>query len=215
MHEKPDLKIDWATHEAAKYACENWHYSKAIPAGKLVKIGVWENSKFIGVVLFSRGASAFLLDKYQISQNEGCELTRVALRSHRTPVSRIMKLAFLFLKKACEGLKLVVSFADPSEGHHGGIYQAGNWIYTGKSNSTIEYFLDNRWQHVRNSYYKKTDSTPTRTREGKHRYIMPLTNEMKSKIEHLAKPYPKRVTKAPSEFPSDSGGAVPTHALQL
>ena len=215
MQEKPDLKIDWATHEAAKYACENWHYSKCLPAGKLVKVGVWENGKFIGVVLFSRGASAFLLEKYEISQSEGCELTRVALNKHVSSVSRIMKFALIFLKKACEGIKLVVSFADPSEGHHGGIYQAGNWIYTGRSNSTIEYFLDGRWQHVRNSYHKKTDKTPTRTREGKHRYLMPLTEELRRKIQPLAKSYPKRLTKANSEVHSESGGAVPTQTLQL
>jgi hypothetical protein len=34
MPVKPELKIDWASHEAAKYACENWHYSKCLPAGK-------------------------------------------------------------------------------------------------------------------------------------------------------------------------------------
>ena len=76
---KPELKIDWATHEAAKYACENWHYSKSIPVPPLVKIGVWENSKFIGVLIFSRGASSNLLKPYGLDQTEGCELTRVSL----------------------------------------------------------------------------------------------------------------------------------------
>lgn len=214
MQEKPDLKIDWATHEAAKYACENWHYSKCLPAGKLVKVGVWENGKFIGVVLFSRGASPFLLDKYEIDKQYGCELTRVALTKHVSSVSKIMKFALIFLKKVCADMQLVISFADPSEGHHGGIYQAGNWIYTGRSNPTIEYYLDGRWQHVRGGYYKKSDKTPIRNREGKHRYLMPLDEELRRKIQPLAKPYPKRVTKANSEFPSESGGAVPTHALQ-
>ncbi|WP_459208945.1 Mom family adenine methylcarbamoylation protein [Bacillus haynesii] len=52
-----DLKIAWATHKAAKFACENFHYSKCLLAGKLVKIGTWEDGKFIGVVIFSRGAN--------------------------------------------------------------------------------------------------------------------------------------------------------------
>ena len=34
MSSRPELKIDWATHEAAKYACLHWHYSKTIPTGK-------------------------------------------------------------------------------------------------------------------------------------------------------------------------------------
>ena len=27
---KPTLKLDWCSHEAAKYAVEHWHYSKRI-----------------------------------------------------------------------------------------------------------------------------------------------------------------------------------------
>jgi hypothetical protein len=37
-----DLKVDFCSHEAAKYACEHWHYSRCVPASKLIKIGVWE-----------------------------------------------------------------------------------------------------------------------------------------------------------------------------
>lgn len=33
-----DLKVDWATHEAAKFSCENFHYSRSLPAGKSVKV---------------------------------------------------------------------------------------------------------------------------------------------------------------------------------
>ena len=51
------LRIDWATEEAARFACEHWHYSKSIPMPPMVRIGVWEARRFIGVVLFSRGAS--------------------------------------------------------------------------------------------------------------------------------------------------------------
>ena len=46
------LKLDYASYEATKYACVNFHYSKTVPAGKLIKIGVWEHGKFIGVVLY-------------------------------------------------------------------------------------------------------------------------------------------------------------------
>lgn len=193
---KSELRIDWATHDAAKYACEHWHYSGCLPSGKIVKVGVWEDGRFIGVVLFSRGASPYLLEKYSISQYEGCELTRIALARHKTPVSRIVKIALQFLRKSCPGLKLVVSFADPEEGHHGGVYQAGNWIYTGRSNSTIEYFIRGKWRHVRGAYYDKTEKTPTRTREGKHRYLMPLDPDLGAKLRSLAQAFPKRPKQA-------------------
>jgi hypothetical protein len=128
-----NLKIDFCSHDAAKYACLNWHYSRSIPACKLFKLGVWEDEKFIGAVIFSRGASPFLLKKYDLKQTEGCELTRVALKEHQTPVSRIVAIAIKILKKKNPGLRIIISFADPERGHHGGIYQAGGWIYTGTS----------------------------------------------------------------------------------
>lgn len=47
MSSKPELRIDWATHEAARFACERWHYSRVIPKSKLAKFGVWEDGAFV------------------------------------------------------------------------------------------------------------------------------------------------------------------------
>lgn len=220
MLTKTNLKIDWATHAAAKFACENWHYSKILPTGKVVKIGAWENEKFIGVVLFSRGASPFLGAKFDLPQTEVCELTRVALNKHETPVSRIVAIAFKFLKKHCPDLKLVVSFADPEQGHSGGIYKAGNWVYTGTSGETIEYLVGGRWRHVRGAYdlvKGNKDQFKTRTRKGKYRFLMPLDEEMRKQINKISIPYPKRATSkdnVASGFQSEEGGVTPTVALQ-
>ena len=57
MNSRPELKIDWCTHEAAKYAVEHWHYSKRMPKSKLAKFGVWEGGKFVGCVIFGVGAT--------------------------------------------------------------------------------------------------------------------------------------------------------------
>lgn len=64
---KADLRVDWATYEAAKYACEHWHYSKSLPLPPMVRIGVWENGKYIGVIIFSRGASPNLGKQYGLA----------------------------------------------------------------------------------------------------------------------------------------------------
>ena len=149
MQDKVNLRIDWASHQAAEYACKNFHYSKSIPVPPIVKVGAWENDKYIGCVLFSRGASSNLLKPYGLNQDQGCELTRVALTSHKTPVSRIMMLAIKFLKKKCPELKLIVSFADPQYGHHGGIYQATNWLYVGDTAKGKEYWHKGKRLHSR------------------------------------------------------------------
>lgn len=215
-----DLKIDWATHEAAKYAVLNWHYSKCLPVGKLVKIGVWENKKFIGCVLFGRGANKGLGSPFGLDQTQVCELVRIALRDHKTPVSRIIMIAIKFLKKSNAGLKLIVSFADKEQGHHGGIYQATNWIYNGESKAADEYLYKGKRWHGR-AFRKSNGSHLNYINNGlqivrgssKHRYLMPLDSDMKKKVILLSKPYPKRDKKASSEVHSESGGAVPTITL--
>lgn len=76
------LKLDWCDYKSAKWAVEHWHYSQNMPKGKLVHIGVWEDGVFKGVVLFGRGANNNMLKPYGLTQYEGCELVRIALREH-------------------------------------------------------------------------------------------------------------------------------------
>jgi hypothetical protein len=215
---KPGLKIDWATHEAAKYACLNWHYSKSLPAGKVVKVGAWENGKFIGVVLFSWGANHNLSKPYELVMTECCELVRVALTRHVTPVSRIITIAIKLLKKQSQGLRLVISYADTSQGHHGGIYQATNWIYTGTilQASTAEY--KGKVAHKRTFDSAGIKGYILQPAKPKHKYLMPLDAAMHEKIAALAKPYPKRnmrMKEQDTENPSVLEGATPIHALHL
>lgn len=199
MQDKVDLKIDWASHQAAEYACKNFHYSKCIPVGKLVKVGVWEGGKYIGVVLYGRGANKSLGEPFGLTQTQCVELVRVALTQHKTPVSRIMSIAHKFLKKSNPDIRLIVSFADTEQGHHGGIYQANNWIYNGLTNSADEYMYKGKRWHGR-AFRKSHGSHLNYIDKGlvivrgaqKHRYLMPLDKDMAEKIKHLALPYPKR-----------------------
>ncbi len=228
---KSDLRIDWCTHEAAKYAVEHWHYSRSLPPPPHVRVGVWECGAFIGLVLFSRGATPELLSPYGLSATEGCELVRVALTTHTTPVSRIVSIALKFLRRQCPGLRLVVSFADPSEGHHGGIYQAGGWVCAGMTAPSVEYIGPDgkRWhgrmvspRGVKTVYGRvrrvlRPDQCTRVDKPGKHRYLMPLDDAMRAQVAPLAKPYPKRIPRAETSAPrgttTGAGGATPTSAL--
>jgi hypothetical protein len=217
---KPKLKLAWATHEAAKYAVENWHYSKCLPAGALVKVGVWEEDKFIGVVLFSRGATPNLCKPYNMTQLECCELTRIALNKHKTPVSKIMSIAIKIFKKQNPKMKLIVSFADTNEGHHGGIYQATNWIYSGKSNDAKFGILNGKEVHPRTiSTFSKDKKNKLKwvVKPGKHRYLMPLDENTKKQILRLSKKYPKRTEHESnaSGFQPEKSGAIPTSSLHF
>ena len=132
-----NLRLDWCSHKASKYAVMNWHYSKKMPVGKIVKIGVWENYRFIGAILFSHLVGVRAAQSLNMTNFEVCELVRVALDKHKTPTTRIMAVAVKMLKTQSPDLGCIVSFADPSEGHLGTIYQAGNWLYLGQRPKTL------------------------------------------------------------------------------
>lgn len=215
-NKKVKLHLDWCSHKAAKYACENWHYSKVTPVGKLVKIGVWENNVFIGVVLYGRGANKSLMSQFNMNQENGCELVRVALNNHFTPVSRILAISRKFLKKSNPRLKLIVSYSDSNQNHHGGIYQADNWIYLGLNKGSSYELKDNdgKWKHPRsiNAKYGSEKGFKKRKLKPKHLYVKPLDKS----ISFEGKKYPKRVEHESnaSDYQLEESGAIPTGTLQ-
>ena len=92
------LHLDYCSHEAAKYAVARWHYSKALPAGKLVKIGVWEDGSFRGAIVFGDGVLGSSHSAYGVSKMQIAELVRIALRSHKATVSRMVSIAIRLLR---------------------------------------------------------------------------------------------------------------------
>lgn len=195
------LHLDYCSHKAAEYAVMHWHYSGRMPVGKTVKIGVWEDNRFIGSVIFAQGNTPTLGAAYGLGMTECCELVRVALDAHTSPVSRIVSIALRLLCRAAPKLRLVVSFADPAQGHHGGIYQAGNWVYSGDSEPSWQWFHEGRWKHNReitsgafggSRKVHDYSSLPKRQTLGKRRYLYPLDAAMRKQIEPLRKPYPER-----------------------
>lgn len=218
-----DLRVDWCSYEAAKYAVEHWHYSRSMPTPPIVKIGTWEDKKFIGCVLFSRGVNKNIGNFAGLEQTEICELTRVALTNHVSHVSKIVSNAIGFLRKNSPGIRLLVSYADPGEGHAGGIYQAMNWLYVGQGSPDVRLLLPNgKLLHSRQfsvnglkTQYGQRRRVPTPNNgklikvPGKHKYLYPLDRAMRKQIASLAKPYPKRDSCVQS-IEGDTVGIQPT-----
>jgi hypothetical protein len=222
------LRLAYVDSKAAQHAVLTWHYSKRMPLEPLVKVGVWEDGRYIGVVLFGRGAANNLGDAWGLQQTEVAELVRVALNKHAAPVSRIVSIATKLFRKASPGTRLLVSFADPSEGHHGGIYQAMGWTFTGRSATGKQYFYEGRWQHNREvtagAFGKKgakvspakLKTLPQRDRVGKLRYVLPLDKSLAGLVASRSQPYPKRggSHETPGVQPG-AGGESPTPPLHL
>lgn len=209
MSSRLELKVDWCSYQAAKFAVTHWHYSGSMPVGKTVKLGVWEDRSFIGSIVFSCGSSGVGSIGKSLGLESVCvaELSRVALTEHTTPVTRVLKIALGMLSVNQDKLRLIVSYADPEQGHIGAIYQAGNWIFTGASAKDKAYIDQSgkRW------HSRSVSESGIKVRHGKsfvcpkpsdmvsvvdvlckYRYFYPLDRAMRRQIEPLRKPYPKR-----------------------
>lgn len=229
MPSSVDLRLAWCSYEAARFACSAFHYSRAVPAGKMVKIGVWESSAFRGVVIFSRGNSPNIGRPYGLAQTEVCELTRVALAPHWSATSRIIAIALRMLRRQSPGVKLLVSFADPRAGHHGGIYQAGGWLYVGLTGRECLLRLHGRPIHPRSVssrwgcrdlawLRRHVDADAERiVLPAKHKYVFPFDAELRAQLLPLVRPYPKRERSAESGTlaTSQRGHCDVTRSLQI
>jgi len=228
-----NLRLDWCSYKAAKYAVMNWHYSKKMPAGKNVYIGAWEENKFIGVVIFGMGSgNSTNGTKYGLTRSyEMAELVRVALNNHLSPTSKVVSFAIKMVSKYCSGLRLLISFADMEQNHLGILYQATNWIYAGTTgNGRVGFIIHGRKTHTRSIGAKKggiqslgwvqnhlDPNAKIWTGKEKHRYLYPLDKEMRKQIEPLRKPYPKRPAGEKVSRPANQpevGGSIPTAGLE-
>lgn len=203
--EPPALLIAPVSHKAARHAVMHWHYSQKMPNSRLFILGVWEHGRYIGAVIYGRGANNRIGQPYGLRQTEVTELVRVALRDHVHPVSQILAASFKVLREKNPGLRLVVSYADPEQGHHGGIYQAGNWAYVGKSQAQAELLVDGEFVHKRTANSRWGTASPEKIRQitgktvtwspvyWKHTYVMPLDRATRRAVKARQKPYPPRM----------------------
>lgn len=82
--------------------------------------------------------------------------------------------------------KIVVSYADCAMGHIGYVYQATNWLYTGKTKERTDMFAGEGY-HAR---HHKGDSSIRQFRSSKHRYIYFIGKKIEKKLMRKALKYP-------------------------
>lgn len=224
------LRLDFCSHDAARYAVMRWHYSRAMPKAKLVKVGVWEDDLFRGAIIYGLGANRHIARPFGLKDTEVAELVRVALAPGREhPTSQCVAISLRLLRRQSPGLKLVVSYADSGQGHRGVIYQAGGWIFLGGSEQSYVKVLG-KVEHPRSLYdrYGRNGQSIPWLRQHvdpraervpmppKWKYVMPLTKTLRRKLEALAQPYPKRGRGDTSDAPGDQpgeDGATPIRPL--
>jgi hypothetical protein len=225
---RPDLRLDFVGRSAVEFACHRWHYSKSVPASKMVAVGACESERYVGCVTFSRGASSEIGSPFGLEQDEVCELTRVALGPHVARTSRIVAIAMRLLRRQSPGLRLIVSYADPEQRgpsgdpHLGVLYQALSFQFIGCTNRESLIRLNGRLFHPRTvtsryatraidwlRQHVAEDAAHVRTAP-KFRYAMALDPAMRAQLAPRVQPYPKNASKVLVSGTPDSRRGSPS-----
>lgn len=192
------------------------HYSHSSPLNIRYAYGIYEESTLLGIVSFGDPAQEFTRQSVSgvFFGANVIELNRMVVvdDAPKNTTSLLVGRALQMLKK--EGDWLVVSYADSTVGHVGYIYQATNWIYTGKI-GIRKYFVDKYGDTIHpktlNEKYgtsseKKLAKKGLKTcqKKGKYRYffILVKSKKMKKKLRKIIdekwgiiSEYPKGETK--------------------
>ena len=173
------------------------HYAKRIPSISFA-FGLYFNSEPVGICTFGSPPSNALCIGVCGEENRDkvIELNRLCLNDHK-----VKNLTSYFLSNCLKLLpnnKIIVSYADTSQNHHGYIYQATNWLYTGLSAKRTErYDINNPQKHSKTvtetmNYY----DLAVRERPQKHRYVIftgtkKQKKTLKKQLKYKILKYPK------------------------
>jgi hypothetical protein len=181
------------------------HYLHSFPGCTQLCFGAFSESRLLGAITFGAGpTNAFRLVDGALPDN--ClTLTRLWLSGElpSNSESRIIAVCLRYLKKFTK-LQFIVTYADPTQGHVGTIYQASSWLYTGLSEAMPKFDLgDGIPRHSRSlshafgshslKYFSDCGlSVKVLPQLPKHRYIYLLDQSLKARITAPILPYPKK-----------------------
>lgn len=194
-------RYDDATHLVMKH-----HYSRRWPSNVQFVGTLHQGGGLFGTCGEAAAACVFCVPATRWSENV-LELSRLVRADQRVPLSRIIKLTVVYIKRS--GMHdLLVSFADWTQRHHGGVYQSASWNYAGQRDSAMDgLIIDGTFVNGRTCNHVYGTRSPERLRdihpskdiqphydEGKHLYWKALNKAGEKKAKRLrleSLPYPK------------------------
>lgn len=206
------IKQKYSVKSIENHLCKEWvlykHYAKRIPPIEY-SFGLFNINNIIeGIVTYGTPVSS-ALRKLWNNEYKVMELNRLVINEglEKNVLSFLVSQS---LNKIPHPM-VVVSYADTSQNHHGYIYQATNWIYTGLSLPFNDYYVkgmehlhngtimdmsrgkENRVEWLRQKF---GDNLIMIERPRKHRYFTFTGNKkdlkkMKQMLPYKSEPYPK------------------------
>jgi hypothetical protein len=184
----------------------NRHYAKRIPPISYA-FGLYDD-ELVGVITYGTPVSSALRVGIAGPEFKVLELNRLCLNStNKNAASFLVAHSIKQLPKN----NIIVSYADTSMGHHGYVYQASNFIYTGLSAKRTDWKLRgqehlhgatvadmSRGQENRAEYMRERfgDDFYLEDRPRKHRYLFangpkPFKKRFMANLNYDVEPYPK------------------------
>lgn len=201
------MRISLATPAAYEYACKHFHYSHSVPTVSAAFNVFNDDDEWAGVVIYSPGATPNIASPYNKWQGQVLELVRVALNGKQGHgrTSEALAMTLKAMKLMFPWVDLIVSYADIDQSHTGILYQSTNWIYTGISNANTRgaFIIHGKKTHPKTCHARGWKQSLLWLREnidpdatefitaGKHKYLYPMTKQMRKRIMLLSVPYPK------------------------
>ncbi len=206
----------------------NEHYSHRLPASSCLVVNAIHKNRYVATCYFSSLSMGHwkepIIELIRLVKKEGIDLNLTQLISYGLKV----------LKKK-QRYNLIISYADFSQNHHGGIYQAASWNYHGKRNKRLEGFLV-KGEYIPTRTYnimlikkfgtcsinkiKNDPNVKAVYGEGKFLYWKSLNKRGKQKAQRLgleSNPYPKpgRITKEKLIYREKASGIESNYLKKL
>lgn len=181
------------SHKQAKDFLLPKHYSGRLPSISYA-FGHFVDNELVAVCTFGKPASNSLCkgvcgDKFSSQVYELNRLCRID--TYKSYLSKFVAYCLRELKK--DNL-IIISYSDTEMNHHGYIYQACNFIYTGQTKARTDKYTEGN-KHSRH-YDKDMVEVYRKVRSAKHRYIYiagknSFKKEVMNNLKYPIMPYPK------------------------
>lgn len=193
------------TYEQAKPFLLNVHYARRLPCVQYA-YGLFIDDRLVGCVTYGQPASPTLCKGVAGEQNRKnvLELNRLVICDDgKNNASFLVGRSLKMLPKNL----FIVSYADAEGwGHIGYVYQATNWLYTGKTKSRTDKYSEGHSRHY------AVDEKRRQYRTAKHRYVY-LTGNKKEMLKQLKYPIYNEYPKGDSRH-YDTGNPIPLCKLK-
>lgn len=201
-----ELTIKPVSKKIARICIETNHYTKSYYFATKFNYGLFRDGMIVGIICYGVPHSHNLKSSIagKTYKNKILELNRLWIKDSEIKNTESWFIAQTM--KLLKGCDILVSFAEPEQGHVGTIYQATNWLYTGQGNTHKYLVPKGHIKHVLTGLYgyRKADlvriygkdNLEYKSVQGKHRYIYILNKRqkelIKSRLKLKIKNYPKK-----------------------